>query len=132
MMCKRKWTLSGKIWACKRRLFSCRTNSLLYNAGWRAPAHCGMVNLVRSGTKQPQPISASAAVKARLCISFSSCLVSLFHCAETARKITIVQYHCFDKEVGYIGLLFNETGSNKVQFTHVLFSPCQKISPEEF
>lgn len=42
--------------------------ALLYNARRRAPAHCGMVNLVRSGTKQPQPTSASAAVKARLSV----------------------------------------------------------------
>lgn len=44
--------------------------ALLYNARRRAPAHCGMVNLVRSGTKQPQPTSASAAVKARLSFPF--------------------------------------------------------------
>jgi len=38
---------------------------LRYNYGWRAPAHCGMANLVRSGTKQPQSFPASAADQAR-------------------------------------------------------------------
>ena len=33
---------------------------------WRVPAHCEMVKLVRSGTKQPQPRFMSAADKARL------------------------------------------------------------------
>jgi hypothetical protein len=37
-----------------------------YNERWRAPAHCGMVYLVRSGTKQPKPFTASAADQARL------------------------------------------------------------------
>ena len=40
-----------------------------YNASWRAPAHCGMVYLVRSGTKQPKPFTASAADQARLLLS---------------------------------------------------------------
>ena len=33
---------------------------------WRASPHCRLVNLVRSGRKQPQPITASAGGKARL------------------------------------------------------------------
>ena len=33
---------------------------------WRVSPHCTMVNLVRSGRKQPQPIGASAGGKARL------------------------------------------------------------------
>jgi DNA polymerase III subunit gamma/tau len=33
---------------------------------WRAPPHHGVVNLVRSGRKQPQPFTVSAGVKARL------------------------------------------------------------------
>ena len=37
-----------------------------YNARWRAPAHCGVTNLVRSGTKQPQSFPVSAADQARL------------------------------------------------------------------
>lgn len=37
-----------------------------YNCGWRAPAHCGVTNLVRSGTKQPQSFPVSAADQARL------------------------------------------------------------------
>jgi hypothetical protein len=40
--------------------------SMRYNLGWRAPAHCGMANLVRSGTKQPQSFPVSAADQARL------------------------------------------------------------------
>lgn len=36
-----------------------------YTTRWRAPAHCGMANLVRSGTKQPQSFPASAADQAR-------------------------------------------------------------------
>lgn len=40
--------------------------SVGYNERWRAPAHCGMVYLVRSGTKQPKPFTASAADQARL------------------------------------------------------------------
>jgi hypothetical protein len=43
-----------------------------YNDRWRAPAHCGMVYLVRSGTKQPKPFTASAADQARL-LFFSPC-----------------------------------------------------------
>ena len=33
---------------------------------WRVSPHCNLVNLVRSGRKQPQPIVASAGGKARL------------------------------------------------------------------
>jgi len=43
-----------------------RRVKMRYNSRRRAPAHCGVVNLVRSGTKQPQPFPASAADKARL------------------------------------------------------------------
>jgi hypothetical protein len=43
-------------------------DDLEYNSFRRAPAHCGMVNLVRSGTKQPQLFPTSAADKARLFI----------------------------------------------------------------
>ena len=51
---------------------SCLPPMMRYNSTWRAPAHCGMVNLVRSGTKQPQLFPASAADKARLLISILS------------------------------------------------------------
>ena len=37
-----------------------------YNGPRRAPAHCGMANLVRSGTKQPRLLPISAADQARL------------------------------------------------------------------
>jgi hypothetical protein len=40
-----------------------------YNERWRAPAHRGMANLVRSGTKQPRLLPMSAADQARLLIS---------------------------------------------------------------
>jgi hypothetical protein len=49
-----------------------------YNERWRAPAHCGMVYLVRSGTKQPKPFTASAADQARLLIQNNSCSGSCF------------------------------------------------------
>jgi hypothetical protein len=48
-----------------------------YNMSWRAPAHCGMANLVRSGTKQPQSFTASAADQARQPSSVSH--PSVFH-----------------------------------------------------
>ena len=77
-------TRSGRNWAYKARLArrglpavqaengrgdvkSPASNAAMrYNSPRRAPAHCGVVNLVRSGTKQPQPFPASAADKARL------------------------------------------------------------------
>lgn len=46
---------------------SCRLGSATTEfKNWRASPHCGMVNLVRSGRKQPQPNVASAGGKARL------------------------------------------------------------------
>jgi hypothetical protein len=51
-----------------------------YNERWRAPAHCGMVYLVRSGTKQPKPFTASAADQARLLHSKSCPLAAFFMC----------------------------------------------------
>ena len=40
------------------------------NALWRAPPHCRVVNLVRSGRKQPKLFSTSAGDQARLPFSF--------------------------------------------------------------
>ena len=49
---------------------------LQYNARWRVPAHCGVTNLVRSGTKQPQSFPVSAADQARQ-LSLSCALLRL-------------------------------------------------------
>ena len=39
--------------------------SMTYNSKRRASPHCSLVNLVRSGRKQPQPVPASAGGQAR-------------------------------------------------------------------
>ncbi len=56
--------LKARAQACEIRPH--KAGGVGYNACWRAPAHCGMVYLVRSGTKQPKPFTASAADQARL------------------------------------------------------------------
>jgi hypothetical protein len=63
-------------WVLRSRFAAGRM--LGYNERWRAPAHCGMVYLVRSGTKQPKPFTASAADQARLLIQNNSCRGSCF------------------------------------------------------
>ena len=52
---------------------------------WRVSPHCRVVNLVRSGRKQPQLHSASAGGKARLLLLRIEAM-SVFYCAVVSHK----------------------------------------------